>query len=104
MFQVADGRRGEEAAIGGQRAGATAHEQPQRRLRTTAGSGPFAGQRSQTLQIRNAADGADVHRSPGRIAPATLTAFHSLKKKKKLLNNYIVMSELKLKFLILKTN
>lgn len=72
LVENADGGHDEEAASGGQRARTPTHEQPQRRLREAARSRAGVGQRSQALQVRDAADGADVHWRLARALEAVL--------------------------------
>lgn len=55
-------------AVGGERARAAPHEQLERSVRPAPRSGAVRGRRTQTVQIRNAPDGPDVHRRAARPA------------------------------------
>lgn len=64
-------RRPETAAVGGERARETPHEQPERGVRPAPGRGARGRRRPQAVQIRNAPDGPDVHRRLARSARRT---------------------------------
>ena len=68
FFQTSVSRHFAQTSRRRQRPRASSHERPQRRVRATPGSHPQPRQRPQAVQVRDPADGADLHRGLVQLA------------------------------------